>query len=168
VLEVRCDLSIGLLLFVETWHDGDSVSLRRLRADGFQVVDRPRPRTWTATLATNHGGVAAVAVPGIRLCKLDIGIKPESFELLCVRVSSGASSCTVMDIYRTGPISQLFFSELSYGLDRVTTYVDPVCLVGDVNIRIDRVADPSSRQYAEIPSAHGLTCHVIEAAFSMS
>jgi len=68
MLEVRCDLSIDVLFLVETWHDADSVSLRRLRADGFQVVDRPRPRTRTATLATNHGGVAAVAVPGIRLC----------------------------------------------------------------------------------------------------
>ena len=112
-----------MLFLVETWHDADSVSFRRLRADGFQVVDRPRPRTRTATLATNHGGVAAVAVPGVRLCKLDVGIKPDSFELQCVRVSSGASSCPVMVIYRTGPISQLFFSELSDALDRVTTYV---------------------------------------------
>ena len=90
----------------------------------------------TATLATNHGGVAAVAVPGIRLCKLDIGIKPDSFELLCVGVSSGASSCTAMIIYRTGPISQLFFIELSDALDRVTTYVDPVYLVGDVTWQV--------------------------------
>ena len=68
MLEVRCDLSIDVLFLVETWHDADSVSLRRLRADGFQVIDFPRPRTRTAILATSHGGVAAVAVPGIRLC----------------------------------------------------------------------------------------------------
>jgi len=98
VLEVRCDVSIDVLFLVETWHGAASVNFRRLRANGFQVVDRPQPPTRTATLATNHGGVAAVAVPGIRLCKLDIDIKPDSFELLCVRVSSG-DFFTMMVIY---------------------------------------------------------------------
>jgi len=134
LLEVRHDLSIDVLFLVETGHDAHSVSFRRLRSDGFQVVDCPLPRTCTATLTTNYGGVAAVAVPGVRLCNIDLGIKADTFELLCVRVSSGSSACVVTVIYRTGPISQLFFTELSDVLDHVTTYVDPVYLVGDVNI----------------------------------
>ena len=125
-----------------------------------QVVDCPLPRTCTATLTTNYGGVAAVAVPGVRLCNIDLGIKADTFELLCVRVSSGSSACVVTVIYRTGPISQLFFTELSDVLDRVTTYVDPVYLVGDVNICIDRPADPSTRQFTELLTAHGLVCCV--------
>jgi len=128
LLEVHHDLSIDVLFLVETWHDADSVSFRRLRSDGFQVVDHPRPRTRTATLTTNHGGVAAVAVPGVRLCNIDLGIKADMFELLCVRVSSGSSACIVTVVYRTGPISYLFFTELSDVLDRVTIYVDPVYL----------------------------------------
>jgi len=40
-------------------------------------------------------------------------------------------------------------------LDRVTTYVDPVYLVGDVNICIDRPANPSTRQFMELLTAHG-------------
>ena len=67
LLDVRRDHQIDVLFLVETWHDSDSVSIRRLRADGFQVVDRPRPRCRTDTLDTNHGGVAAIAVPGVRL-----------------------------------------------------------------------------------------------------
>ena len=92
LLDVRHDSAIDVLLLVETWHDADSVSFRRLRADGFQVVDRPRPRLRADTTSTNHGGVAVVAVNGVRLSSLDIGVKPESFELLCVRVTSGSSS----------------------------------------------------------------------------
>ena len=86
LLEVRRDQSVDVMFLVETWHDSDSVSLGRLRADGFQVVDRPRPRARADTLATNHGGVAAVAVQGVRLSLIDIGVNPGAFELLCVRM----------------------------------------------------------------------------------
>jgi len=55
LLEVRRDQLLDVMLLVETWHDSDSVSLGRLRADGFQVVDRPRPRSRGDTFATNHG-----------------------------------------------------------------------------------------------------------------
>ena len=62
----------------------DSVSFSRLRAGGFQVVERPRPRV-RDDLSTNYGGVAVVAVPGVRLMRLDVGIQCESCELLCAR-----------------------------------------------------------------------------------
>ena len=160
LLEVRRDLSIDVLFLVETWHDTDSVAFRRLRVDGFQVVDRPRPRRRVDSLGTNHGGVAAVAVPGIRLMSLDIGVKPVTFELLCVRVVSSASSCVVVVVYRTGPVTSSFFAELSDVLDRVVTAVDPVYVVGDVNIRLDRTDDPSSRQFVDVLTSYGLTCRV--------
>lgn len=42
------DSSPDVMLLCETWHDADSVAIRRLRADGFSVVERahvarPRP-----------------------------------------------------------------------------------------------------------------------------
>jgi len=80
LLEVRRDLSIDVMFLIETWHDTDRVAFQRLRVDGFQVVDRPRPRKVADTLATNHGGVAAVAKPGIRLTALDLGIKPATLD----------------------------------------------------------------------------------------
>jgi hypothetical protein len=160
LLDVRRDLAIDVMFLVETWHDVDSVGLRRLRADGFQVVDRSRPRVRDDTLATNHGGVAVVAVPGIRLTKLDLGVKPDTFELLVTRVTSGSSSCVTVLIYRTGPVTSAFFGELSDVLDRVATFVDPIYVVGDVNIRLDRVDDPLSRHFTDILTSHGLVCHV--------
>src|SRR5664279_4452127 len=86
LLDVRRDQSIDVMFLVETWHDNDSVTLRRLRVDGYQVIDRPRPRIRNDTISTNHGGVAVAAVPAIRLALLDLVVKPETFELLCVRV----------------------------------------------------------------------------------
>ena len=53
LLDVRYEKRIDVMFLVETHHDIDSVSLRRLRADGFQVVDRSRPRLLTDTLAKN-------------------------------------------------------------------------------------------------------------------
>jgi hypothetical protein len=41
LLEVRRDRSIDILCLVETWHDADSATFRRLLKDGYQVVDRP-------------------------------------------------------------------------------------------------------------------------------
>jgi hypothetical protein len=154
LLDVRRDLAIDVLFLVETWHDVDSVG------DGFQVVDRPRPRSRVDSLVTNHGGLAVVAVSIIRLTKLDLGVKLETFELLVVRVTSGSSLCVTVLIYRTGPVTSVFFVELSDVFDRVVTFVDPIYVVGDVNLRLNRVDVPLSWQFADVLVSHGLVCHV--------
>jgi hypothetical protein len=85
LLEVRRDRSIDVLCLVETWHDADSATFRRLLKDGYQVVDRPRPRTSSVgDLATNHGGVALVAAPGVGLAPVTVvDYIPMSFEMTC-------------------------------------------------------------------------------------
>jgi len=115
---------------VETWNDADSFSFRRLRLGAFEVVDHPRQRTCSATLATKHGGVAAVAVLGVRLCKIDVGIKADTVQLLCTTVFSSSSHCDVTVIYRTGSTLQHLFTDLCNLLDCGTIYVDPVYVVG--------------------------------------
>ena len=44
LLDVRREQQIDVLFLTETWHDSDSVSIHHLRADGFQVIERARPR----------------------------------------------------------------------------------------------------------------------------
>ena len=160
LLEARRDLAIDVLFLTETWHDADSVVLRRLLAEGYQVVDRPRVREQTDSLGTNHGGVAVVAAPGVRLARLDVGVECTSCELLCARITAASSSCIVVIVYRTGPLSSDFFTELSDVLDRTVTYVDPLYVVGDVNIRLDRPDEAASRQLTDTLTSHGLTCRV--------
>jgi len=98
------------------------------------VADRPRPRlpSEALTLSTNHGGVAIVCVPGVRLSVIKLGVLPSSFKLLCVRVESGSSKIVVALIYRPGSedITSTFFDDLSETLDRVAVYRDPVYIVG--------------------------------------
>jgi len=65
LLDVRRENKIDVLFLVETWHDGYFVCLRRLRVEGFQVDDRPRSRRRTDSVPTNHGGIAAIAAPGV-------------------------------------------------------------------------------------------------------
>jgi len=138
LLEVRRDRSIDVLCLVETWHDTDAVCFRRLRSDGFQVTDRPRPRSTgeSSSLSTNHGGVAVVAVLGVHLSSFDAVSNPTSFELLCTRITSGKSTCIVVVIYRPGSasVSSEFFDDLSDTLDCVVGYNEPIFIVGDLNV----------------------------------
>lgn len=121
--------------------------------------DHARLPSHVDTMLTNHGGLAVVGVPGVSLKLLDTGAKPRSFELLCVRVVSRSSSCVVVLVYRPPSESvSAFFKELSDVLDRVITYTDPLFVVGDVNIHLERAQEPSSRQFVELLDACGIIC----------
>jgi len=165
LLEVCRDYHIDVSFLTETWLDSDSVCLRQLRVDGYQVVDRPRPRPFEDTLLTNHGGLAVVAGSGARLSQLDLGVQPSTVELLCARVVSGSSSCVAVVIYRPGSaaVTSAFFVELSDVLDRLATFVDPVFVVGDVNIHLEQADDPDARQFNDDLAARGLTNRVASA-----
>ena len=45
------DRHLDVLLLCETWHDADSVSIRRLRTDGFTVVERVHRRSNAAEMS---------------------------------------------------------------------------------------------------------------------
>ena len=80
--------------------------------------------------------------------------------LLSVRVVAGSSSCVVVLVYRTGPITSAFFAEFADVLERVATNVDPLYIVGDLNIRLDRTDDAWSRQLTDLWASYGLACRV--------
>ena len=159
LLEFR-DRSLNVMLLCETWHDSDSVSVRRLRADGYRVVERarPRPRRAEASLGVNHGGVAIVAAAGIQLTAVDVGPQPTTFECVAARVSSVTSTCIAVVVYRPGssPVTAAFFTELADVLDRLSTFVDPVVLAGDVNIRLERATDPRTVEFCDLVTSYGL------------
>ena len=56
-------------------------------------------------IVVSHGGVAVIAERGTHLSKVDLGAVPTTFEHLCVRVTSGSSSCVVLLLYRPGSAS---------------------------------------------------------------
>jgi len=74
----------------------------------------------------------------------------------CVRVTSAWSSCIAIVVYRTGPVTSAFFTELSDVLDRVSTFNDPILVVGNVNIHLTTRLP----QFTDTLAAHSLACHV--------
>ena len=62
---------------------------------------------------------------------VDIGTRPSTFECVATRISSSLSTCVVVVIYRTGPVTANFFVELSDILDRLSTSDDQLVLSGD-------------------------------------
>ena len=155
--------SIDVLCLCETWHDEDSVSIRRLRAEGLQVLERARPGSVSelSSLTTNHGGVAIAASRGVRLTAINTGNRECSFEHVCACVTSRGSSCIVLLIYRLGSriADASFFLELSDLLDRLTTLTDPIMIASDLNIRLDRPDDPLSRCLLELLATY-MSCRV--------
>ena len=79
-----------------------------------------------------HGRVAIVTAAGERLTAANIGAQPSTFECVDTRILSRQSTCLVVRLYRTGPVTANFF-QLSGVLDRLSTYVDPIILAEDVN-----------------------------------
>jgi hypothetical protein len=159
LLEVHRNRSIDVLCLVETRHDTDSATFRRLLKDGYQVVDRPRPRTSSASdLATNHGEVALVAAPGVGLAPVAvIDYLPTSFEMTCARLTSGRFFGIVVVICRPGSaaVQSTFFDELAAVFDGIPTHQEPVFVVGDLDIRLDRSDDPHARQLNDLVADYG-------------
>jgi hypothetical protein len=95
----------------------------------------------------------------VRLSRLELGFDPATFEFLCVRVVSEASSCIVALIYRpdAADTTASFYRELADVLDRLATYADPVYVAGDVNIRLERPNDPDANRFTDDLAARCLT-----------
>lgn len=100
IIAMKRDQQLDVMCLCETWHDPDSVSIRRLRAEGLHVLECARPRTKAkqTSLAPAHGGVALVATAGVRLAAVNTGGKKTTLEHICARVTSRGSSCVVLFI----------------------------------------------------------------------
>ena len=162
VVELCRDRHIDLLCVTESWHDADSAVLGRLRCSGFNVVDRPRPRVDGDNLSVNHGGVVVIAATDVALSPIVINDpQPTTFEVLCVRAVIGQFSAVVVTLYRPGSaaIQQTFFDELAVIFDQVATYQEPIYVVGDFNIRLDRPDNPHADQLRLLAECYGLVLH---------
>ena len=149
IIELCRDRRIDLLCLTESWHDDDSAVLGRLRSAGFNVIHRPRPRTaGTEDMSVNHGGIVVVAATYIVLSPIVIVDQPTTFEVVCVRAVVGSFSALVIVVYRPGSmaVQQKFFDELTEILDRFASHQEPIYVVGDFNIRLDRLSDPHADQ----------------------
>ena len=160
VIDLQSSRHLDVLLITETWHDEDSVCIRRLRNLGFHVSEQARPRLRPDSISTNHGGVAIVSKPHVSQHPLSLNFSPSSFEVICSRLSTRASDVVIILIYRTGSVSSVFFDELSQILDDLALLSCPLLVTGDLNIHIERDGDPNARSLIDLLGAYGLSCLV--------
>ena len=161
ILDLQRCLSLDLLFLVETWHDENSVCIGRLRQTGLQVNDQPRPRSVPASLSTNHGGVAIISSTRVHQSRLNIhDFHIQSFEMVCSRIMCGTKSLLAILIYRTGPISSIFFDELSQILEVYAVCEQHIILAGDLNIRIERSDDTNTQKLLQVTATYGLSYNV--------
>jgi len=158
------DSGVDVLCLTETWHeDVNDMPIRRLRSRGFQVLERARHAPATATAAntlhyTNHGGVAVVAPTSVRVAKLQPRFDPQTFELLCARITSCGSTCIVAVVYRPGSDDKTaaFYADLAKLLEYLSSFSSPFLITGDLNIRFDRPADSATIRTIDLLSSFGV------------
>jgi len=114
---------VDLLCLTETWHDADSAVLGRLRRAGYNVVDRPRPRTADDDLSVNHGGVLVMSASDVSLSPIAV-TQPTAFEVVCAQAAIGSSPVIVVVLYRPGSeaVQQKFFGQLNSGMHAFGIY----------------------------------------------
>ena len=86
----------------------------------------------------------ALVCPSIVL----VDVHPVTFEFVCVRVVVNRYVCAIVTVYHPSSesVQSAFFDELADLLDAVATPAEPVYLVGDLNIRLDRAAGRYSQR----------------------
>jgi len=88
---------VDVICLTETWHDPDSVCIRRFRSLGYRVVERASPRPLEAVdslVDVNHGGVAVIANPRDRLSTVNIDVRPTTFEFVVARAVVDRFACS--------------------------------------------------------------------------
>ena len=97
VRQLCSDTGTHVLCLTETWNeDSDAISIKKLRADGLQVLERSRPIQKAAktdcTSFINHGGVAILASTNFKVEKVQFRSVPKIFEHLYARVTLRGAS----------------------------------------------------------------------------
>ena len=72
---------------------------------------------------------------------------PTTFELLGVNLLAYRSNVIVIVIYRTGPIQELFYTELITVLESLALYNCQVVITDDFNIHVDDVDDDNGIRF---------------------
>jgi hypothetical protein len=158
--------SLDIVGIVESWHDMDSPVLGRLRAAGYFVADRPRPRVRDDDMTVNHGGIVIVGRYPMTVIAIE---QSSTFELLFVQITAGKSSFFLAVIYRPGsePVRQQFFEDFGSLLERLATYQASVYIAGDFNIHLERVDDSDTQNFQLLASCSGFDVAVLGETHSL-
>ena len=165
---------LDALGITESWHeDSACVCIARLRTLGYNVVEAARPipegvRTDDVDYI-NHGGVVIMAKKSVQLNKVDSLGRYSTFEYVCGRISSSGTHLTMLLIYRPGsvPPSAKFFDEFETLVSKLIISSDVLIITGDINVRLDRLADPHTVSFTQVLANYQLCQHVTSPTHSL-
>ena len=138
-----------VFLITETWHtSAEDTALRRCVPPGYMCLEAARPSRNIAV--TNHGGVAAIITKRLKSKVIRSVSKVTSFESLCFSVTNCSNTVIILLVYRTGPVTDMFFSELQSYLETIALYKCQIIISGDFNIHVERQNDNDAIRLNEI------------------
>jgi hypothetical protein len=97
------------------------------------------------------------AIPGVQLTPVVIDCLMTAVEVVAARVDVGRFAVVVVVVYRPGSdaVQSTFYDELASVFETVATYQIPVYVVGDFNVRFDRLNDPHTCQLLDLVRSYG-------------
>ena len=150
--EFISDKTIDILSLTETWLSSDSLpsTLNSLTPSGYSFINAPR-------LTGRGGGIALIFRSFLKIHSVSIPLFP-SFESLCVRISSGSVSHTLLTIYRPPSLSETtFISDFSCLLEHLfSSSRSQLIITGDFNFDVNDPGNHHASSFLQLLSSVGL------------
>ena len=162
-----CDVikqhGVDLFTIVESWHEQENdLSVRSIRPDGYRSLDAPRSSSGSISAGQQGGGVVLLYRDNISAKRITIDLVPRTFEFLLSMIKLPRSNVVVLAVYRTGPITAVFYDGLSSMLELLVLCSCPIATTGDLNIHLDDPDDVNTVKLRNLLDSFGLIQSVRE------
>lgn len=137
------DLSVDVALVTETWlNESCSVTTACIKSYGYGIIHNFRSDR-------RGGGTAIIYKSSLSTSTVSLGVDNiDTFGYTCMQLKCCSDvKVLVICLYRTGPVVELFFTQLNDLLQAVSLRSDYVIICGDFNIHAEQ---PSSREVVKL------------------
>ena len=154
------DNDISIFFIAETWlTDLSNNTTGTIKSYGYKIIHKPR--SVSDLNKSRGGGVAIVFKSNLNLVQVHLK-HGTSFESVSAKLKSeSGDNISYSCMYRTGPVSKLFFEEFDEFIASIFLKFTKILICGDINIHLDENCTDTS-QFTELISAYGLTQHINE------
>ena len=151
------DKDVDIVGFSETWLTGTNTpTTAQIKNSGYDLVSEHRDNR-------RGGGTAIVFKLGYMVKELNLNFTINSFELKVARIKNQNSKDVVFGvIYRTGPLTNIFASEIDELLGYLCSNFDNVIIGGDFNIHFEDSGNKIVKQYMDIFKSYGFKQQIFE------
>ena len=151
------DESIDIACVSETWlTDNTNCTTALIKSYGFNIIHNFR--------ADGRGGGTAIVckvnlISNVCNVNCDVPITSFGFTTTSFKLATDIKLCLVC-VYRTGPVSKLFFEEFNHFMQAIVLMNDYVIVVGDFNIHMETTCS-SANQLREVMESYGF-CQIVD------